>query len=97
MTNGVALEKFVQATGQGRHGPHPQYTAQITEVFTKLEAILGVGVPLAPEQAQKLMENLVNGNSKYQGIRNIINNTSGNLNALNLNLNNIDVLDLLGD
>lgn len=28
-TNGMRLEKFVKATGKGRHGPHPNYTEQI--------------------------------------------------------------------
>ena len=29
--NGMAIEKFVKATGQGRHGPHPQFTNHIRQ------------------------------------------------------------------
>lgn len=91
--NGLAVEKYVKATGQGRHGPHPNYTNQINEVFTKLG---NQGVQLSPMQAKQLLENLVDGNSKYQGIRNIINTTSSKINALDLKLSNINVFDLLG-
>ena len=29
--NGIAVEKFVKATGQGRHGPHPKLTKQMSD------------------------------------------------------------------
>src|SRR5690606_32264198 len=29
VVNGLPIEKFVKATGAGRHGPHPNYTEQI--------------------------------------------------------------------
>jgi hypothetical protein len=67
---------------------------QITEVLNKLNA---QGVQLSNIQAKKLAENLVNGNSKYLGIRNIVNNSNQKLNDLDLQLKNLNVFDLLGN
>ena len=92
--NGDAIDKFVKATGFGKHGPHPKYTAQITEVLNKLDA---QGIQLSDIQAKKLAENLVNGNSKYSGLRNIVNSSSQKLNDLDLQLKNTSVFDLLGN
>ena len=97
--NGIAIEKFKKATGLGRHGPHPRYTSQINEVFTKLN---NMGINLDAAQSRKLLENLVEGNSKYKGIRKTIEDTEilgpplNKINEINLGLKDIDVLDLLG-
>ena len=55
------------------------------------------GIQLSDIQAKKLAENLVNGNSKYSGLRNIVNSSSQKLNDLDLKLKNTSVFDLLGN
>ncbi len=100
LENGLPLEKFVKITGQGRHGPHPRYTRQITKVFDDL-ALTGI-IP-DKDQAAKLLRNLCNGNSKYPGLRQVILNTDAlgpplyKLNEIDLGLADINVLDLLVD
>ena len=77
----VAIEKFVKATGTGRHGPHPRYTQQIRQALQNFQDISG---DVSPADAKKFLEDLIDGTDDYAGIRNIINNSTGKNNDLDL-------------
>lgn len=97
LDNGEAIEKFVKVTGLGRYGPHPKYTMAINSVFMRL-GDLGINpTQLQPGQSKKLLKNLVEGNSVYDGLRKIVKDSSDKINDLDLMLNSIDVVKLLGD
>lgn len=75
--NGMAIEKFVKATGQGRHGPHPNYTDQIR---TKLNEWAAITPNYTPQQAKDFLDII------SVDVKNTITTSSGKINELNLGL-----------
>jgi hypothetical protein len=75
--NGLAIEKYVKATGVGRHGPHPQYTSQIR---TYLEQWAQLNPNYTAQMAKNELDDIVD------IIKTKINSTSGKINDLNLGL-----------
>jgi len=76
-SNGMAIEKYVKATGQGRHGPHPQYTNQIRQYLNDW-ASQNPGY-----SAQAAMDELTD---IVASVRNTINTTTTKINDLPLGL-----------
>ncbi len=75
--NGLAIEKFVKATGKGRHGPHPKYTQQISQA---LERFRTQTPNYTNQQAKEFLEIITD------DIKNTIQTTSGKINDLSLGL-----------
>jgi hypothetical protein len=81
--NGIPLDKYIDATGAGRHGPHGNYTDQIRQALLNFEKN---NPDYTPQNAKQFLEILVNGNSSYKGLRKTIETTSGRINLLTLNI-----------
>jgi hypothetical protein len=77
--NGMAIEKFVKATGVGRHGPHPNYTNQIRNFLNKWKDS-PANVNWTPNDAKNLLDGLVD------DLKETINTTTTKINDLNLGL-----------
>lgn len=75
--NGIGIEKFVKATGAGRHGPHPNYTAQIRKNLETFSTTKN----LTPQMCKEYLEEIT------KDIRNTITTTTGKINEIDLNLN----------
>ena len=75
--NGLGIEKYVKATGAGRHGPHPSYTNQIRNYLTKWA---NDNPGFTPQMARDELADVVN------AVKNKINTTSGKINEINLGL-----------
>ena len=78
-TNGLAVEKFVKTTGVGRHGPHPNYTKQLTEHLDWWSRQPG-NVNFTPSDAKTYLEALTN------NVKGKINTSTGKINDLSLGL-----------
>ena len=75
--NGLGIEKYVKATGAGRHGPHPSYTNQIRNYLTRWA---NDNPGFTPQMARDELADVVN------AVKNKINTTSGKINEINLGL-----------
>jgi hypothetical protein len=76
-TNGLAIQKYVKATGAGRHGPHPNYTNQIRNY---LDEWVKQYPNYTPQMAKDELIDVVN------AVKNKINTTTGKINDINLGL-----------
>jgi hypothetical protein len=81
--NGIPLEKYIDATGAGRHGPHGDYTDQIRQALINFEKN---NPGYTPTDAKQFLEILANGNASYKGLRKTIDSTTGRINLLKLNI-----------
>ena len=78
--NGIPLDKYIDATGAGRHGPHKNYTDQIRAYLDEWVELPANKGKWTPQQARDELEDLVG------HLRERIKNTSGRISLIDLEL-----------
>lgn len=81
IANGIPLEKYVN--GSGRHAAHGNYTDQIRQALLNFEKN---NPSYSAADAKQFLEILVDGNPSYKGLRKMLEETTGRINLLNLNI-----------